>query len=83
MFGLNSTFTADVADRSSTYGYTDYSGIYATYSPKGILPLPQAVISGDPHNLTDKCWVLDDILRIKYVIANPQRNVECAHLPLL
>jgi carboxypeptidase D len=62
MFNLNSSFTAQVANRSSACGYTDYSATYATYPPKGTLPLPKAVISGNPNNLTDECWVSDDIV---------------------
>lgn len=62
MFGLNSTFIAQVANRSSACGYTDYSATYVTYPPRGRLPLPPAVIAGDPNNLTDGCWVWFDII---------------------
>ena len=75
MFNLNSTFTAQVANASSACGYTDYSATYVTYPPNGTLPLPQqAIIGGDPNNITSECMVWDAISAAA-LSSNPGFNI--------
>lgn len=44
-------------------GFTDYAKKYATYPPKGKLPLPQQAYHGLPNyaNITKKCALWDQV----------------------
>ena len=57
-------------------GFTDYSRKYATYPPKGILPLPPQAYNGIPNyaNITDYCALWDDIF-LAATAVNPNFNI--------
>ena len=77
VFALNSTFMANLQNRSDACGYTGYSAKYATYPPNGPLPLPtQAFTNGIPDYpfITPQCALFDDIISAESLV-NPNFNV--------
>ena len=76
VFALNSTFMNQLQRRSDACGFTDYSAKYATYPPKGPLPLPTQSFNGtpDPWNILPQCLLWDDIFRAASAV-NPNFNV--------
>jgi carboxypeptidase D len=67
---------AQLQNRSDACGYTDYYAKYATYPPKGPLPLPTQAFHGLPNaaNITHECALFDDIYNAALLV-NPNFNV--------
>lgn len=76
VLGFTDALTAQLQNQSDVCGFTDYSENYATYPPKGILPLPSQAYDGIPNssNITRKCTLWDDIYKEAASI-NPNFNV--------
>ena len=73
---LNSTFIADLQKRSDKCGFTNYFEKYATYPPKGPLPLPSQAYTGIPNyaNITEECDTWGLVYEAAITI-NPNFNV--------
>lgn len=76
MFGFTDSFLKSLQSKSDACGFTDYSAKYATYPPKGKLPLPKQAYHGTPNyaGITKKCSLWDDIYNEALQI-NPSFNV--------
>lgn len=55
---------AQLKKNGDACGFTDYAKKYATYPPKGKLPLPKQAYTGIPNweNITHRCQLWDQIL---------------------
>ncbi|KIL59166.1 hypothetical protein M378DRAFT_15030 [Amanita muscaria Koide BX008] len=69
VFAFNQTFLKYLDDTALKCGYTGYQQKYATYPPKGLLPLPGNDTFADPG-----CDVWDDIFNA-VLIVNPAFNI--------
>ncbi|KAF8335894.1 uncharacterized protein EI90DRAFT_2912314 [Cantharellus anzutake] len=78
VLGLNSSYLQTLKNKSDACGFTDYSSTYATYPPKGPLPLPsQAYVPGtipNAANITSECLLWDDITNAASTV-NPNFNI--------
>ncbi|CAE6492826.1 unnamed protein product [Rhizoctonia solani] len=76
VLGLNSTFLANLQKIGKKCGFTDYSKKYATYPPKGKLPLPSQAYTGTPDytGIKDECAVWDMVYEAAITV-NPNFNV--------
>ncbi|CUA74019.1 hypothetical protein RSOLAG22IIIB_05365 [Rhizoctonia solani] len=76
VLGLNSTFLANLQQVSDKCGFTDYSKKYATYPPKGKLPLPSQAYNGTPDysGIKDECATWDMIFYAAITV-NPNFNI--------
>jgi carboxypeptidase D len=65
LFNLNSTFLADIHERSDKCGYTDYMNTYLTFPPPaGAFPEP-------PNNASvDGCYIWNDVYNA-VILTNP------------
>lgn len=63
VFAFSESFIAGLQKRSDECGFTNYYETYATYPPKGPLPLPAGSYKGIPNyaNITEKCALWDAI----------------------
>lgn len=75
VWSFNQSFMNELQARSDKCGYTDYSAKYATYPPKGPLPLPP-VFTGTPSygNIYPECALWDDIFTAALTL-NPNFNL--------
>ncbi|KAG8736653.1 hypothetical protein FRC10_009061 [Ceratobasidium sp. 414] len=76
VLALNSTFMAQLKKNGDACGYTDYYKKYATYPPKGKLPLPKQAYRGIPNlqNITNQCELWGQVYEAA-VSVNPNFNV--------
>ncbi|KAG8793197.1 hypothetical protein FRC12_003568 [Ceratobasidium sp. 428] len=76
VLGLNSTFMAQLEKNGDACGYTDYYKKYATYPPRGKLPLPKQAYHGIPNysNITDQCELWGQVYEAAITV-NPNFNI--------
>ncbi|QRV80164.1 Serine carboxypeptidase [Ceratobasidium sp. AG-Ba] len=76
VLALNSTFMAQLKKNGDACGYTDYYKKYATYPPKGILPLPKQAYRGTPNiqNINPECYLWSQVYQAAITV-NPNFNV--------
>ncbi|KAJ1302190.1 hypothetical protein OPQ81_001016 [Rhizoctonia solani] len=76
VLGLNSTFLANLQKVGKKCGFADYSKKYATYPPKGKLPLPSQAYTGTPNyaGIKDECAIWDMIYEAAIQV-NPNFNI--------
>ncbi|KAF8604918.1 alpha/beta-hydrolase [Ceratobasidium sp. AG-I] len=76
VLALNSSFMAQLKKNGDACGFTDYAKKYATYPPKGKLPLPKQAYHGLPNyaNITEKCALWDQVYEAAITV-NPNFNV--------
>jgi carboxypeptidase D len=76
VLGFTDTFMATLQHKSDECGFTGYSEKYATYPPKGKLPLPSQAYHGIPNysNITSECALWNDIY-LEAASINPNFNV--------
>ncbi|KAF8319697.1 alpha/beta-hydrolase [Clavulina sp. PMI_390] len=76
VLGFTDSFMAKLESQAQTCGFANYTEKYATYPPKGKLPLPSQAYRGIPNyaNITSKCTTWDDILN-EALNVNPNFNM--------
>ncbi|QRV94665.1 Serine carboxypeptidase [Ceratobasidium sp. AG-Ba] len=74
VLALNSTFMAQLKKNGDVCGYTDYYKKYATYPPKGILPLPKQAYDGTPDNIKPQCDLWTQVF-LAAITVNPNFNI--------
>ncbi|KAG9073669.1 hypothetical protein FS749_014806, partial [Ceratobasidium sp. UAMH 11750] len=76
VLALNSTFMTQLKKNGDACGYTDYYKKYATYPPKGKLPLPKQAYRGIPNyeNITDQCQLWGQVYNAAITV-NPNFNI--------
>jgi carboxypeptidase D len=76
VWAFNQSFLNELQKRSDACGFTDYSAKYATYPPKGPLPLLPNTFKGTPTygNMIPECTLWDDIFTAALTV-NPNFNL--------
>jgi len=77
VWAFNQSFLNQLQKRSDACGYTDYSTKYATYPPKGPLPLLSNTFNGTIPtfgNIIPECDLWDDIFTASLTV-NPNFNL--------
>ncbi|QRV94647.1 Serine carboxypeptidase [Ceratobasidium sp. AG-Ba] len=76
VLALNSTFMTQLKKNGDACGYTDYYKKYATYPPKGRLPLPKQAYHGTPdmQNIKPQCELWGQVYQAAITV-NPNFNI--------